>query len=68
MTFLVRDDDDAGIELSKEMGFTIIGLIGSLFMAEHGWMIDFANQEVIIPDSDVSAIELRDIKGKQIVG
>lgn len=68
MTFLVRDDDDAGIELSKEMGFTIIGLIGSLFMAEHRWMIDFSNQEVIIPDSDVSAIELRNIKGKKIDG
>lgn len=68
MTFLVRDDDDAGIALSKEMGFTIIGLIGTLFMAEHGWVLDFANQEVIIPDSDISAVELRDIKGKQIVG
>ena len=54
MTFLVRDDDDAGIALSKAMGFTIVGLIGTLFLAEHGWVLDFANQEVIIPDTDVS--------------
>jgi len=62
MTFLVRDDD-AGIMLSKEMGFSVIGMIGTLFMAEHGWILDFANQEVIIPDTDVSVEELREMKG-----
>ena len=47
MSFLVREDDDAGIMLSQEMGFPVCGIIGTLFMAEHGWMLDFANQEVI---------------------
>lgn len=52
MIFLVRDDDDAGIALSQAMGFTVIGMIGTLFLAEHGWVLDFANQEVIIPESN----------------
>ena len=52
MTFLVREDDDAGIALSNEMGFSVVGMIGTLFLAEHGWMLDFANQEVIIPESN----------------
>ena len=47
MSFLVREDDDAGIILSQEMGFPVCGIIGTLFMAEHGWMLDFANQEVV---------------------
>lgn len=54
MKFLVRDDDDAGIALSQAMGFSVIGLIGTLFMVEHGWVIDFANQEILIPDSNDS--------------
>ena len=54
MKFLVRDDDDAGIALSQAMGFTVIGLIGTLFMLEHEWVIDFANQEILIPDSNDS--------------
>lgn len=54
MKFLVRGDDDAGIALSNVMGFTVIGLIGTLFLAEHGWVIDFANQEILIPDSNDS--------------
>lgn len=58
MTFLVRDDD-AGIALSEAMGFMVIGMIGTLFMAEHGWVLDFAKQEVIIPDTDVCAKEFR---------
>ena len=44
---LVREDDDAGVMLSQEMGFPVCGIIGTLFMAEHGWMLDFANQEVV---------------------
>ena len=47
MSFLVREDDDAGIILSQEMGFPVCGIIGTLFMAEHGWMLDFANLEVV---------------------
>ena len=35
MSFLVRED------------FPVCGIIGTLFMAEHGWMLDFANQEVV---------------------
>ena len=54
MKFLVRGDDDAGIALSNAMGFTVIGLIGTLFLAEHGWVIDFANQEILIPDTNDS--------------
>ena len=54
MKFLVRDDDDAGIALSQAMGFSVIGLIGTYFMVEHGWVIDFANQEILIPDSNDS--------------
>ena len=49
MTFVVREDNVAGIELSKEMGFPITGLIGTFFMANHGWVIDFGKQEVLIP-------------------
>lgn len=51
MTFLVGEDD-AGIALSEAMGFSVIGMIGTLFMAEHGWALDFANQEVIIPEKN----------------
>ena len=53
MKFLVRGDD-AGIALSKAMGFSVIGMIGTYFMVEHGWVIDFANQEILIPDSNDS--------------
>ena len=42
------------IKLSEEIGFTVLGMIGSLFLAEQGWMLDSAHQEIIIPDSDVS--------------
>ena len=44
--------------LSEEMGFPVCGNIGTHFMAEHDWMFDFANQEVIIPDTDVSLEKL----------
>ena len=53
MTFVVREDNVAGIELSKEMGFPIAGLIGTYFMAEQGWMIDFMKQEIVIPVMDL---------------
>lgn len=58
MTFLVKDEDDLGQMLSKEMGFTVIGIIGTLFMAEHDWVLDFGKQEVVIPDADISADDL----------
>ena len=59
MSFLVRDEDDAGRALSVEYGLTIIGMIGTHFMAEHDWVIDFRKQEVIIPDTDVTLEKLR---------
>ena len=54
MSFLVRDEDDAGRLFSKEMGFLVIGIIGTFFMTEHGWVIDFGKQEVLIPETDMS--------------
>ena len=60
MEFLVSGDDAAAMQLCKDMGFPITGIIGTKFMVEHGWMIDFAKQEVIIPDTDVSWEKLRD--------
>lgn len=54
ITFLVREDDEAAKQLSQDMGFPICGIIGSYFMAKHGWVIDLAKQEILIPDTDVS--------------
>lgn len=48
MTFVVREDDIGGKQLSEDVGFPITGMIGTKFMLEHGWMIDFANQEIVI--------------------
>ncbi len=42
-----------------EYSISIIGMIGTQFMAEHDWVLDFGKQEVLIPDSDVSLEELR---------
>ena len=49
ISFLVRDDDEAVKRLSNDMGFPIFGIIGTLFMAEHNWVVDFAKQEIRIP-------------------
>ena len=54
-SFLINEDGLAGKQLSQEMGFPIAGIIGTRFMAEHDWRIDFARQEVVIPRRDVSA-------------
>ena len=59
ISFLVRNDDDAGKLLSEEMGFPIVGIIGTLFIAEHDWVLDFGKQEVLIPDTDVSIEDIR---------
>lgn len=61
MTFLVKDEGDPGPMLSKEIGIPVIGIIGTLFMAEHDWVLDFAKQEVLIPDTDVSVGEFRSV-------
>ena len=65
MLFLLREDDEAIIRLSKEMGFPVAGIIGTYFMAEHGWMIDFGKQEVVIPASDISTLDLAAIRKKK---
>lgn len=49
MHFLVREDDIAGKQLSDELGFPITGMIGTFFMVEHDWIIDYGKQEIIIP-------------------
>ncbi len=59
MSFLVNDENDAGKALSEELGFNVIGMIGTLFMAEHDWVLDFGKQEALIPDTDVSVEDFR---------
>lgn len=41
---------DTGKTLSESMGFPIGGLIGTKFMAKHGWIIDYGKQEILIPE------------------
>ena len=50
--FQVREDEGIFKQLSLCFGFPIIAIIGTSFMTEHRWVIDFAQQEVIIPDDD----------------
>ena len=61
MTFVIRENNDVIVMLSQELGFPIAGIIGTKFMAEHGWMIDFQNQEVVIPEFDISPEEFNAI-------
>lgn len=49
--FTLQDNDRAGKMLSQEMGFPVGGIIGTSFMVEHGWILDFANQELIVPNN-----------------
>ena len=58
MLFLVKQDDKAYHKLSEDLGFPIAGLIGTNFMAEHDWMIDYGKQEIVIPDYDISFREV----------
>ena len=55
MDFMVVSDNKAATLLSERMGFPVAGIIGAQFLVEHGWMIDFCNQEVVIPPSDISS-------------
>ena len=48
MTFLINENGDAAKQLQEDLGFPVAGTIGTPFMSEHGWMIDFANQRVIV--------------------
>ena len=59
ITFLIREDNSIIQVLSEQMGFHIAGIIGTTFMAEHDWLIDFGKQEVVIPDNDISVNDLR---------
>ncbi len=68
MVFLIREDDTAAELLAKDMGFPVYGIIGTLFMAEHEWVIDFARQEIRIPEHDISVKELRKIGRKDLQG
>ncbi len=62
MRFLVREDDDAATMLSKEVGFPVCGIIGTYFMIEYGWMIDFCKQEIIIPEYKVRLSDLEAVR------
>ena len=64
MPFLLREDDKAIVMLSQQVGFPISGIIGTKFMAEHDWIIDFGKQEVIIPETDISTLDWNAIKKK----
>ena len=62
MNFLLNEEDGAFVQLSQEMGFPISGIIGTSFMAEHGWVLDYGKQEVVIPATDVSIDDLKNIE------
>ena len=64
MTFLVRKDSDAFEGLYQNLGLPISGIIGTNFMVEHNWMIDFSKQEIVIPQVDISITDLQTIFSK----
>lgn len=37
-----------GEQLSNNVGLPVCGIIGSNYMCEHGWIIDYSNQAVLI--------------------
>lgn len=49
MVFLIVEDKIAKA-LEEDLGFAVCGIIGTPFMAEHDWKIDFAKQEITFPD------------------
>lgn len=65
MTFLVRKDSDAFESLYQNIGLPISGIIGTNFMVEHNWIIDFGKQEIVIPKGDISLSELQTMSKKQ---
>ena len=66
MNFLLNEEDGAFIQLSQEMGFPFSGIIGTKFLAEHGWVLDFGKQEVVIPADDVSASDIETVKQRAV--
>lgn len=51
MVFLIREDDEVAKLLSQDMGFPICGILGTKFMLEHNWIINFAKQEIVIDNT-----------------
>lgn len=43
-------EGEAGMALSETVGFPVAGLIGTEFMLEHGWIVDFSRQAILIPE------------------
>ena len=66
MFFILQVDNEVGKRLSQEQGFPIAGIIGTNFMTEHGWIIDFGKQVIIIPNSDVSSEDFKNINNKEL--
>ena len=63
--FNIKKDDKAIIKLSLKMGFPIAGIIGTSFMAELGWLIDFGRQEIVIPAYTVTSADLNDVRNSK---
>lgn len=58
LVFMLIDGDEAFKELADGLGFPVCGIIGTRFMAEHSWKIDFAKQVVEIPDYDFDFLSI----------
>lgn len=64
MVFSINDSGNAFEKLYEDFGFPVSGIIGSRFMVEHNWMIDFCKQEIVIPKGDISLSDFNSIKHK----
>lgn len=53
MRFLVSNNNHTVELLKKNLGVSVAGIIGTLFMSEHDWTLDFGKQEVIFPIADI---------------
>lgn len=62
MDFLVKEDGNAFEKLYENLGFPVSGLIGTTFMLEHNWLIDFSKQEIVLPKKDIGVPDLQSIK------
>lgn len=67
LTFLVRKENDAFESLYQNIGLPISGIIGTNFMVEHNWIIDFGKQEIVIPKEDFSLSDLQTKSNNQKV-
>jgi|GEM_PF-628729 len=57
MNFLVSSHNNTAQKLREDWGFPIAGLIGTKFMSEHDWTLDFGKQEIILPKVDLADLE-----------